>query len=214
VENLLGGIFLLSDKALAVGDLCKISDHMGIVEDVTLRSVRLRTPDQSLVSVPAGALAQAGIENFATREKTLAQTTLRLRYGTSVEQLRRILDGIRDLLEENSKIERGTSHIRLVNFGGEAIELELFAYVLTAANPEFLAVREDLLLRIAAVVEAAGSGFAMPTQFLYMGEEPGADAPAHVAADRDSGTRGDMRLAPSVADPAAEKKAIARKPKS
>jgi MscS family membrane protein len=214
VENLLGGIFLLSDKALAVGDLCKISDRLGVVEDVTLRSVRLRTPDQSLVSVPAGALAQTGIENFATREKILAQGALRLRYGTSVEQLRRILDGIRDLLEESSKIERGTSHIRLVKFGAEAIELELFAYVLTAANPEFLAVREDLLLRIAAVVEAEGSGFAIPTQFLYMDERQGDEASVRMAADRDSGARSDVRLAPSIADPAAEKKAIAGKPKS
>jgi small-conductance mechanosensitive channel len=57
--------FFLSDRALTVGDPCKISNHLGVVEDITLRSVRLRTLDQTLVSVPAGMLAQAGIENFA-----------------------------------------------------------------------------------------------------------------------------------------------------
>jgi MscS family membrane protein len=173
VENLLGGIFLLTDKVLAVGDLCSISNRLGFVEDITLRSVRLRTLDQTLVSVPAGILAQTGIENFATRGKILVQTTLGLRYGTNTEQLQRILSGIRASLDVNQKIESG-SRIRLVNFGKQAVELELFAYVTTTDVQEFFAVREALLLEIAGIVEAAGSGFAMPTQFVYMDETPDA----------------------------------------
>jgi MscS family membrane protein len=182
VENLLGGVFLLSDRVLAVGDLCTISNRQGWVEDITLRSVRLRTLDQSLVSVPAGVLAQAEIENFATREKILIQTILRLRYGTTAEQLRRILDSIRTLMAENSSLEKETSRIRLVNFGREAIELELFAYVRTTEGSQFLAEREKLLLEVAVIVESAGSGFAQPTQFIYMEEKPGAESPAPPAA--------------------------------
>jgi MscS family membrane protein len=195
VENFLGGVFLLSDRALAVGDTCSIGDRVGVVEDITLRSVRLRTSDQSLLSIPAGALAQTGIENFASRDKILVKSTLRLRYGTSVEQLRRILEGIRTLLDENPKIETGTSRIRLVNFGVEAIELELFAFVLTADVPEFLAVREDLLLEIAAIVEAAGSSFAQPTQFIYMDGGPGADTQLSSSAARDPDSGNDVRSA-------------------
>jgi MscS family membrane protein len=171
VENLLGGIFLLSDRAIAVGDMCNISNRVGFVEDITLRSVRIRTLDRSLVSIPAGVLAQAGIENFATRNTILLQSTVRLRYGTTVEQLRRILADIRALLDDHPGLEAGTSRIRLVDFGREAIELELFAYVLTADGPEFLAAREDLLLQVAAIVERAGSGFAQPAQFTYRATE-------------------------------------------
>ena len=189
VENLLGGVFLLSDRVIAVGDLCSISNRLGWVEDITLRSVRLRTLDQTLVSVPAGVLAQAGIENFATRQKILVQTTLRLRYGTSVDQLRRILDSVRALLAQHPKIETGTSRIRLVNFGDRAVELELFAYVLTADFPEFLAVREEVLLQIAATVEASGSGFAQPTEFVYMNPVTGVDGQA-----REPATYDDVRL--------------------
>jgi len=190
VENLLGGILLLSDKALAIGDFCSISNRVGVVEDITLRSVRLRTLDRTLVSIPAGALAQSGIENFATREKILAQSTLRLRYGTSVEQVTRILAAIRRVLDDSSNIESATSRIRLVNFGVEAIELEVFAYVLTADYNKFLELREELLLRIASVVEAAGSGFA-PTRFIYMrGSEGDASAPL---STRDADARRDQR---------------------
>ena len=171
VENLLGGIFLLSDKALAVGDYCTIGNQSGTVEDVTLRSVRLRTTQQSLVSLPAGSLAQAGIENFATRHKLLALTTLRLRYGTDVGQLRRILENIRALLGRQARIEQQTAYVQLVNFGMDAIELELFAYLQTADGEEFRAWREELLLDIATIVEDAGSALA-PTRFMQL--EPAA----------------------------------------
>jgi len=167
VENLLGGIFLLSDKALAVGDTCCISSRLGTVEDITLRSVRLRTPEQTLLSIPAGALSQTNIENFATRQKILAQTSLQLRYGTTTEQLRSVLEGIRKLLMESPKIETKTARVRLINFGARAIELELYAYVLTPDFAEFLTVREELFLRIVEVIEASGTAFAMPTEFIY-----------------------------------------------
>jgi MscS family membrane protein len=166
VENLLGGIFLLTDKVLAVGDTCSISDRVGVIEDITLRSVRMRTVQQTLLSIPAGVLAQASIENFATRSKILAQTTLRLKYSTSVQQLRTVLVGIRRLLLENPHIETETCRIRLVGFGERAIELELFAYVLTSDLLIFLAIREELLLKVAEVVEGSGTGFALPTDVI------------------------------------------------
>jgi len=175
VENLLGGIFLLTDKALAIGDTCCISSRMGTVEDITLRSVRLRTLEQTLLSIPAGVLSQENIENFTTRGKILVQTNLPLGYGTTAEQLRSILEGIRKLLIEDSRIESETARIRLINFGARAIELELYAYILTSDYGKFLAVREDLLLHIEEGVEAAGTSFAMPTEFIYVRQKSNAD---------------------------------------
>jgi len=179
VENMLGGVFLLTDKVLAVGDSCCISNRVGTVEDITLRSVRLRTPEQSLLSIPAGALSQANIENFATRTKILMQAILRLRYGTTVQQLRSVLVGVRKVLMESSDIESETARIRLIAFGERAIEIELFAYVLTSDYLQFLTVREDLLLQVAVLIESAGTGFAMPTQFVYLQSESDLDGTVH-----------------------------------
>ena len=171
VENLLGGIFLLTDNALAVGDVCNISNRVGTVEDITLRSVRLRTTEQTLLSIPAGLLSQGNIENLRTRRKILVQTNLPLRYGTTADQLRVILAGIRQLLAENSAVEAESARIRLIEFGVRAIQLELFAYILTPDNAKFLEVRENLLLQIAALVESVGSAFASSTQFVYLTQE-------------------------------------------
>ena len=197
VENFLGGIFLLSDKALAVGDTCCISNRVGVVEDISLRSVRLRTVEQSLLSVPAGALSQSGVENFSTREKILARSTLRLRYGTTTDQVGAVLDRIRTLLAENPRIETRTSHIRLVDFGVQAIELELFAYVLTSDWPTFLSVRENLLLQVGAIVESSGTGFAQPAPppaRKAPRRRPSEPGPVHYAGDHGMDCFGLIRL--------------------
>ena len=164
VENLLGGVFLLTDRALAVGDFCSISNRLGTVEDITLRSVRLRTLEQTLLSIPAGVLSQTGVENFSTRGKILVQATLRLRYGSTADQLKQIIERTRKLLAAHADLEPESARIRLVNFGVSAIEVELFAYVVTSDALRFMEVREDLLLQIATIVEASGSGFADPTR--------------------------------------------------
>jgi MscS family membrane protein len=162
IENLLGGILLISDKALAIGDECFISGRQGTIEDITLRSVRLRTLDQTLLSIPAGVLSQANIENFALRRKMLMQTKLRLQYGTATGQIQTIQEEIQELLAKHPKVEAGTFWVRLTDFGERAIELDLFAYIPTVDRQEFLSVREDLLLQITQIVESAGSSFAIP----------------------------------------------------
>ena len=171
VENLLGAVFLLTDRVLAVGDFCCLSDRVGWIEDITLRSVRLRTLDQTLLSVPAGLLSQGSIENYTTRGKILLQTVLRLRYGTTSEQLHVVLEDVRQLLAQHPSIEKDGARARLTSFGAQAIEIELFAYVMTADYAEFLEIRESLLLQIAHIVESSGGAFAIPTQFIYMRSE-------------------------------------------
>jgi MscS family membrane protein len=168
IENILGGIFLLMDNALAVGDRCSISNRLGYIEDITLRSVKLRTDDQSLLSVPAGALAQSNIENFRTRRKTLMETRVRLRYGATAAQLRLVLSGIQELCANHRRVEQDTKRIRLVDFGERGMEIEIYLYVLTASTLTFYEIREELLLAVAEIVEASGSGFAGPTEFLYL----------------------------------------------
>lgn len=168
VENLLGGIFLLTDKALAIGDKCRVGDRVGTVEDITLRSIRLRTPEQTLVSIPAGVLSQSNIENFASRSKIPVHTTLELRCGTTTEQLKSILYTIRRLLAENPRFEAATARVQLAAYGPNSIQLELFAYVRTRDEAEFRVAREDLLLHIGEVVDNSGSGFAMPAQLFYI----------------------------------------------
>ena len=176
LENVIGGVSLLMDKAVQVGDLCRIGDQLGTVEDIGLRSLRLRTLDQNLLLVPNGLLAQMQFENMKSRSKLLINQQFSLRIETKVEQLRYVLDRVQSMLDEHRGIERGTSRVRVADFAGAAFELHLFAYGKTANWVEFTAIRQDVILKIAEIVEAAGTRFAGPTQLTYLSSDAGVDA--------------------------------------
>jgi MscS family membrane protein len=175
LENLIGGISLLLDRAIQVGDFCKIGDRVGTVADIGLRSLKLRTLDQNLLVVPNGVLAQMQFENMKERPKLLLQQTFSLRIETRVEQLRFVLDGVQKMLDADPAVESGSSRLRVTNFAGAAFELELFAFVKTGDFREFTGFRQEIILKIAGIVEAAGTRFAAPTRLTYQSQDPGVD---------------------------------------
>ena len=175
LENVVGGVSLLMDKAVHVGDFCKIGDRLGTVEDIGLRSLRLRTLDQNLLVVPNGLLAQMQFENMKARSKLLIDQNFSLRIETTVEQLRSVLDRVQSMLDKHPLIEPGSSRIRVNNFAGAAFDLELFAYVKTGDWAEFTAIRQDFILKIAEIVETVGARFAAPTQLTYLSRDKGSD---------------------------------------
>jgi MscS family membrane protein len=171
LENLIGGVSLLMDKAVQVGDFCRIGDRIGTVEDIGLRSLKMRTLDQNLLVVPNGALAQMQFENMRARPKLLINQNFSLRIETQVEQLRFVLDHVKSMLDEHPAIESGSSRVRVIGFAGSAFELELFAFGKTGDWTEFTAIRQDVILKIAEIVEAAGTRFAGPTRLTYLSRD-------------------------------------------
>jgi MscS family membrane protein len=176
LENLIGGVSLLLDKAVRVGDFCQIGDQLGTVEDVGLRSLKLRTLDQNLSVVPNGSLAQMQFQNMARRSKLLINQTFSLRIETRSEQLRFVLDRVQSMLDQHPAIESGSCRVRVMSFVGAAFEMELFAYGKTGDWAQFTAIRQDVILRIAEIVEASGTRFAAPTQLAYLSRDKGVDA--------------------------------------
>lgn len=183
IENLFGGISLLTDRVLHVGDFCKVGDQLGTVEDIGLRSTRIRRVDRTLVSIPNGSVATASLENYSKRDKILFKSMIGLRYETSADQLRYLLAEIRQLLYQHSKVESSTARVRLVQFGASSIDLEAFAYIFSTDYPEYLAIREDVLLRIMGLVEKSGTSFAFPAQTVYLGRDKGLDPEKSKAAE-------------------------------
>lgn len=182
-ENILGGISLLMDKAVQVGDFCAIGGKFGTVEDIGLRSLKLRTLDQNLLVVPNGALSQTQFENLKARPKLLIDQTFSLRIETPVPQLRSVLDRVQQLFTQHPSIEAGSSTIRINRFAGAAFELQAFAYVKTSDWKEFTAIRQNVILQIAEIVESTGARFAAPTQLTYLASEANAERVRAASAD-------------------------------
>lgn len=169
-ENLLGGISILSDRALQIGDVCKIGDQTGVVEDIGLRSTKIRTPDRTLVSIPNGTVATATLENFRWRDKILSKQTVRLRYDISPQHLNYLLGRMREIVQGHPKVEAASARVRLLRFADFAFEVEIYAYILERDYDAFLAAQENLLLHITAAIEESGSSIASSQNIVYAGD--------------------------------------------
>jgi MscS family membrane protein len=185
IENLFGGISVLSDKSIQVGDVCRLGEHVGQVEDIGLRSTAVRALDRRLIYVPNGVLAAMQLENLSRRDKFWFHHVIGLRYETSPSQLRYVLAELRLLLEQHPKVERGTHRVRFLRFGAYSLDAEVFAYIFIADYLEFLSVQEDLLLSIMDIVSASGTGLAFPSQTTYTAPDAGLDPSKRKAAEEE-----------------------------
>jgi MscS family membrane protein len=192
IANLFGGVSVLGDEVIRVGDVCKFGDRTGTVEDIGLRSTRVRTEERTLLAIPNGTVASINVENLSRRDKMLFKTVLGLHLDTPPDHLRYVLAEIRGVLTSHPKIEKSTARVRLIELGSAAINVEIACYVMTLNFDEFAQAREDLLLNIMHFVEDSGTTLASPSQKLFL-EGPSAakdkiKAVAGKMADRNEGT--------------------------
>ena len=168
IANLFGGVSVLGDEVIRVGDVCKFGDRTGTVEDIGLRSTRVRTEERTLLAIPNGTVATINVENLSRREKMLFKAVLGLHLDTSSDQLRTIMAQMKRVLEENKKIESTSIRVRLIEISSTALNVELNCYVLTQDFNEFAAVREQVLLDVMSLVEGSPTTLASPSQTLYL----------------------------------------------
>lgn len=185
LENVIGGLSLIFDRAVRVGDFLKLGDIRGTVDSIGLRSTRVRTLDRTIVTVPNGQVANASIETISARDMCWFRHVLGIRYGTTAAQLRHVLEGVRARLLASPLIEPDTIRIRLFRFGPSSLDVEIFAYVLTEDWPRFLEVQERLLVEIMEVVEESGTAIAFPTQTLHITDQQRSHPMLAALAQRD-----------------------------
>jgi MscS family membrane protein len=183
IENLIGGLSLFADKPIRVGNFCRYGDGLGTVEAIGLRSTRIRGGDRTVTTIPNAMLSKMPIVNFAPRDRMLLLVKLGVRCETSAEQLRFVLTRLREMLLAHPRIDSESARARLIGLGASSRDIEVFAYATTADWNEFLAIQEDVLLRIIDIVEQSGSGFAFPSQTLYLGRDTPLDCAKTQAAE-------------------------------
>jgi MscS family membrane protein len=176
IANLFGGVSIIADQPVRVGDFCRYGDgQVGTVEEIGIRSTRVRSLDRTLVTVPNSDFSELRLENFAVRDRMRLHVTIGLRYETSPDQLRHVLTGLRKMLIAHPHVFEELRRVRFVGFGASSLDLEIFTYITTEDWNEFLAIREDIFLRVMDIVADSGTGFAFPSQTLYLGRDSGLD---------------------------------------
>jgi MscS family membrane protein len=193
IENLIGSLNLFVDKPIRVGDFCKFGDGVGTVESIGIRSTRIRGLDRTITTIPNGALSKMSLVNYTIRDRLLIRIIVGVRCDTSAEQLRFVVAKLREMLLGHPRIFSDSARARLIGLGSSSRDIEVVAYVMTRDWSEFLAIQEDVLLRIIDIVQQSGTAFALPSQTLYLSRDSGLDteratlAEAQVRHWRDEG---------------------------
>ncbi|HEY4238906.1 MAG TPA: mechanosensitive ion channel family protein [Kofleriaceae bacterium] len=178
VENVFGAVSIGIDQPMREGDFVHVYDFVGTVEQIGLRSTRIRTLDRTIVTVPNGDLANQRIESYTARDRIRLACTIGLEYRTTAAQMREAIAALRDILSAHPKIWPDAITVRFVRFGESSLDVDIMAWFQTADWNEFQAIREAVFLDFMVAIERVGTGIAFPTRTLYVA---GGAAPAATA---------------------------------
>jgi MscS family membrane protein len=155
IANIFGGVSVIADRPIRIGEYGKFGDLLGTLEDIGLRSTSIRTLNRTVVSVPNATFAGYNLENYASRDKILFNPTLQIKRGTPEDRVRGLVETLRQSLVENKEVETVPTPVRITGLGGAAINIEIFCYVLTPNINRFYILQGDLYLAINRALDAA-----------------------------------------------------------
>ncbi len=171
-SNFFGSMVLFTDQPFKVGDWIKTPEVEGTIENIGVRSTKVRTFARALVSVPNGNLANAAILNWSEMNKRQIKMTLGLTYNTTASQMRIILEEMRILLKNDEDVHQETIFIHFTEFQDSALGIFCYFFTKTTDWGEYMAVRERLNLELMEIIEKNGAAFAFPSQSLYLENMP------------------------------------------
>lgn len=162
LEDILGALSLYTQQPVTVGQFCTSGDTKGTIEEIGIRTTKIRTIQQTLVAIPNAVMARASIENISERPQILHRQIIRIAVHTPHSKLRSLLVKLRDILNRNPHVNQGNHRVRLIGFAEFSIDIEVFAFILTTDWPQFLEFAENINLAMIHVLEEDKVELALP----------------------------------------------------
>lgn len=176
VKNIFGSLMLLLDRSFQIGDqvlIPSIDNIEGVIEEVGLRSTRIRTLDNSLISVPNGKLADAAINNLGLRVLRRFKFNLTLTYDTPPELIEQFVYGVRELMLIQPTLKPDSVNVHLYALDASALVIRCSCFFQTRDFDVELDTRQQLILDILRLAKTVGVDFAYPTTTMYLQGFPG-----------------------------------------
>ena len=168
VADLIGGFVIVFDKPFIVGDMIQTPDLMGFVEDVTMRSTKIKTLEDSIVTVPNSKLADSAIVNLSRIEKRYIDIEIGVEYSTPNSVIDKCKEDIYEYLKDNEEILDEPLRVNVAKLDDSAITIRLTCY---SSNPdlnEYLRLMDEINLKLKDIVENNGASFAFPSTSVYI----------------------------------------------
>ena len=164
IEDIFGAITIFTSSPVEIGDFCKFGDRLGTVEEIGIRTTRIRTLDNSVISVPNSQFASMQIDNLSKREMYWYHPIIRLKHETTTDTIQNIRANITNMLTEHQKVRNENIRVRFKDIGLISLDIEVFAYVMVGDYASFLETAEELNFAIMDIISEAGAEFAVPMQ--------------------------------------------------
>ena len=177
LANLLGSLLIMLEKPFRVGQFIRVAGTDGTVEDVGFRSTRIRTLDNSLISIPNNTVVNATVENLSLRAMRRQRFFVQVTYDTPRENLEEFAGAIKRLIADHPASNKTNINVRFNDFGDSSLNILVYFYLVVADFASELKDREEILLKIMALANEMGVEFAFPTRTLIV-ELPQIDASA------------------------------------
>ncbi len=172
LANLFGSVLIMFEKPFRVGHRIRVGSSEGVVEDVGYRSTRIRTSDNSLISIPNDTVVNATVENLTLRTMFRQRLLVQVTYDTPRAKLEALADGIRQLIGDHSATNKNNFHVRFNDFGESSLNILVIFYLIVPDYAAELKDREDILLSIMDLATNLDVEFAFPTRTLHIETVP------------------------------------------
>jgi MscS family membrane protein len=168
IAGIFASVVIFLDKPFMVEDFVEINGVAGTVEEIGIRSTRIRTAEKTLVTLPNKEIMDSNINNFSRRPMRRAETTVGVTYGTTPDKMRDLLGRLREMLDGDEMVDSGTIFVSFAGFGDSSLDIEMKYFITSADYRVWLERRELINLKIMDIVHDLGLDFAFPSTTVYL----------------------------------------------
>jgi MscS family membrane protein len=172
IANVFGSIVVAIDQPFKIGEFVQIGSLKGTVEDIGLRSTKLRTPERTLIIIPNKSVASDPVTNYSRMPQRRVDLTIGLTYDTTPEQMEAILGDIRSILKDDPGVHQEFSAVNFLSYGASSLDIQIIYFTSDPAILKAFELREAINLKIMRAVLARGLSFAFPTQTVHVATLP------------------------------------------
>lgn len=172
ISNMFGSLTVILDRPFEIGDWVNIGGNVeGIVEQVGLRSTRVRTFYDSLISVPNGTLTNIHIDNYGRRTYRRYMNRLSLQYDTPIEKIEAYCEGLRQLILNHPMTRKDLFHVYFNDYNNSSLDILVYLFWKVPDWSSELAERHRFLIDSLRLARELDIRFAFPTRTLHMFKE-------------------------------------------
>jgi len=168
IANIFGYFIVFTESPFIVGDWVKIDTIEGTVETINIRSTKIRTFAQSLISIPNAMLTTSSIENFSKMGKRRIKMNIGLTYDTTQKQLQAITTQIKEMLKKDKNIDNDTIFVFFNNFSSSSLDIFCYFFTSTTNWENYLKSKENTYYKMMDILQTNNASFAFPTQSIYI----------------------------------------------